>query len=132
MPSESSYRCILCGSSAASMFHHGVRDDEGKSAVRCDDSSLAYLEPRPAPEELDVHYSEVYPLPHDSEMTAARSYLTELPESRKQVERLHESLAEVKKLLGVGCSSGAFLDGVRPLVRSIAGGERTGNGHGTG
>jgi SAM-dependent methyltransferase len=114
--------CPLCGADDSSLVHQGVRYDEHAVVRRCRRCDLVYLTPQPAPEALAEYYAKVYrDRVYEEGFTPEQAYQEQLPEARARVERLRRLLDEQASVLELGCSSGAFLEAVRPYAGTVTG-----------
>lgn len=113
--------CGLCGAGKTTLLQRGVRNRPDMGVVRCSGCGLVQLSPLPTEEELRSYYADSYREAHEPGLDPAGAYRTELPEARSRVERLRPLLRPQTDLLELGASSGAFVDSVRPFVRSVCG-----------
>jgi 2-polyprenyl-3-methyl-5-hydroxy-6-metoxy-1,4-benzoquinol methylase len=86
-------------------------------AVQCASCGLVYLDPRPAPSELDRIYPDTY---HAFQFTQSSFGLVHRVRSRLEAKRLLKVLGELPddaKILDVGCGDGFHMDLLRRFGR---------------
>jgi SAM-dependent methyltransferase len=70
---------------------------------------------------LSAYYTHAYRSEYEVSSTPEDGYREQLPEARTRVERLRSLLRNDLSVLELGCSSGAFLDSVRPFAGAVVG-----------
>lgn len=112
---------MLCGATDTPEVQRGVRYEPGAAVRRCAVCSLVFLWPRPTPEELAIYYTVAYRKEYHGTISPADTYRETLMEARERVRRLLPSLTPETCVLEIGASAGAFLESVRPYVKSTVG-----------
>lgn len=113
--------CDVCGTSAAALLQRGVRNRRDVDVYKCSGCGLVRLGPLPTEDELKAYYTDSYREAHEPGLAPEGAYRTELPEARARVERLRPLLGPQSSVLELGASSGAFVDSLRPFVKSAVG-----------
>jgi len=124
--------CALCGSTDATSLFEAVDRLHGIGGhfryVRCRSCGLVYMNPQVAPENIGLLYPESY-APHADKSQTSRQALMSLRDGLHKIPLvgtelkrwtdarvmapLFRRLSAGRRLLDVGCGSGAFLNAVR-------------------
>lgn len=113
--------CAACGEAGTHLVQQGVRNRKDLDVLRCSGCGLQRLSVLPTEEELQAYYAHSYREEHEPGLPPEGAYRNELPEARARAARLSPLLDAGTDLLELGASSGAFVDSVRPFVRSATG-----------
>jgi 2-polyprenyl-3-methyl-5-hydroxy-6-metoxy-1,4-benzoquinol methylase len=103
--------CQLCGGTELQVISEQLRGGRSGIIQQCAQCGLVFKKQDTSSREVYDFYVQNYP--------GNYQYRTEL--NKHRMELLGASLASHMDVLEIGCSSGEFLDLVRPRVRSVAG-----------
>lgn len=120
-PVKTAVACDLCGDAGTQLLQRGVRNRKDLDVLRCSGCGLVRLSPLPSEAELKAYYADSYREAHEPGLAPEGAYRAELPEARARVERLRPLLGPQSSVLELGASSGAFVDSLRPFVKSAVG-----------
>jgi 2-polyprenyl-3-methyl-5-hydroxy-6-metoxy-1,4-benzoquinol methylase len=118
--------CNCCGADDTSPvltghdLLHGIAGEF--TLVQCNRCGLMYMNPQPAPEELETYYPEDYEA-HVGTQKQRLGWLRRL-DYNYGIEKRYRAImrfAETGRMLDVGCGAGAFLDGMRERGWRVAG-----------
>ncbi len=101
------------------MLQTGVRGAPELAVTRCLTCGLVSLAPLPTADTLAAYYATEYRTDYQEPPLEER-YVADVDEARTRVRRLMPLLSRSMRLLEVGSGSGAFVEAVRPYVKSVA------------
>jgi len=115
--------CYLCGAKKLRVLRSKLRHNIERNVLECRNCSLVYLEP--AHQDLKGFYEEEYRKLYTpvigNALNSQELFDICLPIQKDRVERLKYLLDPTKKILDVGCASGAFLYSVKSYVNECRG-----------
>lgn len=115
--------CYLCGAEEPRIIRTKLRHDIRRKVLECRECGLVYLEP--GEQDLKDFYTEEYRKLYTPvigrALTSQELFEICLPYQGDRIDRLKHFLGSTKKLLDVGCASGAFLHAAKSHVMECIG-----------
>ena len=112
--------CPCCGEKDYKEYAHGYDYIYQTSAdkfkfVRCNNCSVLFLNPRPAPTELDIIYPPEFTIYHRDKKTITHTIINFLLSRRASY--LTKMLGDRAKILDAGCGNTVFLDCLKKISK---------------
>ncbi len=115
--------CYLCGAEGLKVIRTKLRHNIKRSVLQCRKCGIVYLEP--VQKNLTDFYTEEYRKRYspviDRSLNSRELFDICLPIQKYRIDELKHVLDPAKKLLDVGCASGAFLHSVKTHVLECVG-----------
>ncbi len=112
--------CYLCKKAENKTIQSGVRHGSGFKVKKCINCGLVFLYPTPDEKELRHYYKSQYRKDYRDPSSQER-FSSDLSEAKIRLNRLKKNLASHISVLEIGCGTGAFLNIIRPFVKSVTG-----------
>jgi 2-polyprenyl-3-methyl-5-hydroxy-6-metoxy-1,4-benzoquinol methylase len=115
--------CYLCGSKDLKVIHTKLRHNVKRNVLECGKCGIVYL----APDKQDLkgyytkEYRKLYTPVLGKALNSQQLFDICLPYQKARIEALKQVLGPSKKLLDIGCASGAFLYSVKSHVSECVG-----------
>jgi 2-polyprenyl-3-methyl-5-hydroxy-6-metoxy-1,4-benzoquinol methylase len=115
--------CYLCGAKELKIIRTKLRHDIIRNVFECKKCGIVYL--KPEQQDLKDFYTEDYRKLYTpvigKALNSQELFDTCLPYQENRINELKHALGPTKKLLDVGCASGAFLHAVKGHVLECIG-----------
>lgn len=115
--------CYLCGAQELRIIRTKLRHNIRRNVLQCGKCGIVYLEPtqRDLKDFYTEEYRKLYTPVIGSAMNSQELFDICLPIQKYRIDELKYVLDPTKKLLDVGCASGAFLHSVKSHVLECVG-----------
>jgi 2-polyprenyl-3-methyl-5-hydroxy-6-metoxy-1,4-benzoquinol methylase len=121
-------RCPLCGEERAPEHFITCRDHlvsgENFNIVQCVSCSLLYVNPRPQPDDLEAYYQSIEYISHTDRKGTLQERIYHLVRNhmlQKKKQLVEKLVSPPRRLLDVGCGTGAFLEAIKSADNEIIG-----------
>ncbi|MFA5779072.1 MAG: class I SAM-dependent methyltransferase [Elusimicrobiota bacterium] len=115
--------CYLCGTKKLSVIHNKLRHNIKRNVLKCEKCGIVYLEPvrQNLKDYYTGEYRKLYTPVIGRSLNSKELFDICLPYQKNRIDELKHALGPQKKLLDVGCASGAFLHAVKSHVMECVG-----------